>query len=92
VRHPTLVVAGEDDPSVPVRNARLLAARLPDARLHVVDGGGHLFLLDEPENVVGPIRNFLDQDEPAPCQAEGAVVDSQPEGVKSKSETGPGCG
>jgi poly(3-hydroxyoctanoate) depolymerase len=66
VGHPTLVVAGEDDPSVPVRNARLLAARLPDARLHVVDGGGHLFLLDEPENVVGPIRNFLDQDEPAP--------------------------
>jgi poly(3-hydroxyoctanoate) depolymerase len=60
VPHPSLIMAGEDDPSVPLRNARLLAARLPDARLHVVRRGGHLFLLDEPENVVGPISAFLD--------------------------------
>jgi poly(3-hydroxyalkanoate) depolymerase len=57
---PTLVVAGEQDPSVPLGNARLLAARIPDARLHVVKGGGHLFLLDEPENVVPTILDFLD--------------------------------
>jgi poly(3-hydroxyalkanoate) depolymerase len=61
VRHPSLIVAGEKDPSVPLANARLLAARLPDARLHVVEGGGHLFLLDEPQNVVGPIGAFLDE-------------------------------
>jgi poly(3-hydroxyalkanoate) depolymerase len=57
---PTLVVGGEDDPSVPVGNARLLANRIPGARLHVVPGGGHLFLLDEPESVSGQIREFLD--------------------------------
>jgi poly(3-hydroxyalkanoate) depolymerase len=57
---PTLVVAGQDDPSVPVGNGRLLAERIPNARLHVVKGGGHLFLLDEPENVAGAIRAFLD--------------------------------
>jgi pimeloyl-ACP methyl ester carboxylesterase len=56
---PTLVVAGEQDPSVPLCNARLLAARIPDARLHVVKGGGHLFLLDEPENVTPTILDFL---------------------------------
>ena len=55
-----VVVAGDDDPSVPVLNARMLAARLPDARLHVIKGGGHLFLLDEPESVARPIRAFLD--------------------------------
>jgi len=60
VRAPTLVVAGENDPCVPLRNGRLLAKRLPDARLHIVKGGGHLFLLDEPENVAGTIRAFLD--------------------------------
>jgi len=59
---PTLVVAGERDPSVPVRNARMLAARLPDARLHIIKDGGHLFLLDEPESAAGPIRAFLDED------------------------------
>jgi poly(3-hydroxyoctanoate) depolymerase len=62
VSHRTLVVSGEDDPSVPVLNGRLLAARLPDARLHIVKGGGHLFLLDEPQNVVGTISAFLDED------------------------------
>ena len=50
---PTFVIGGDDDPSVPVHNARVLAARIPNARLHVVNGGEHLFLLDEPENVAG---------------------------------------
>jgi poly(3-hydroxyoctanoate) depolymerase len=60
LRQPTLVVGGDQDPSVPLRNARLLAARIPGARLHVVKGGGHLFLLDEPENVAAAICAFLD--------------------------------
>ena len=55
-------MAGEQDPTVPLRNARLLAARLPHARLHVVKGGGHLFLLDEPHNAAPAIRAFLDAD------------------------------
>ena len=61
VRQPTLIMAGDDDPSVPVTNARLLAARLPNARVHVVRGGGHLFLLDEPEHAIPPILEFLDE-------------------------------
>jgi pimeloyl-ACP methyl ester carboxylesterase len=56
---PTLVMAGDDDPVVPVANARLLARRIPGARLHVVRGGGHLFLLDQPEQAVPAIRRFL---------------------------------
>ena len=38
IPHRTLVVAGGDDPCVPLRNGRMLASRLPDARLHVVPG------------------------------------------------------
>ena len=60
VQHESLIVAGDQDPTVPLRNARLLAARLPHARLHVVKGGGHLFLLDEPYSVAPAIRAFLD--------------------------------
>ena len=60
VAHPALVVAGDDDPVVPLTNARLLAWRLPDARLHVVKGGGHLFLLDQPHGPAGEITAFLD--------------------------------
>jgi poly(3-hydroxyalkanoate) depolymerase len=59
---PTLVIAGDDDRVVPLANARFLAHRIPDARLHVVPGGGHAFLLDEPESVVEDIQTFLDGD------------------------------
>jgi pimeloyl-ACP methyl ester carboxylesterase len=59
LNQPTLVVAGDDDPVVPLANARLLASRIPHARLHVVRGGGHLFLLDQPEQAVPAIRRFL---------------------------------
>jgi poly(3-hydroxyalkanoate) depolymerase len=59
---PTLVIAGDDDPVIPLANARLLAHRIPRARLHVLHGGGHLFLLDEPERVVGEIEEFLDSE------------------------------
>lgn len=61
LHQPTLVVAGEDDRAIPLANARLLARRIPDARLHVVADGGHLFVLDEPENVTGVIEDFLDR-------------------------------
>jgi poly(3-hydroxyoctanoate) depolymerase len=52
------VVAGDDDPVIPLANARLLAHRIPDAQLHVVRGGGHLFLLDEPDSAVARFKDF----------------------------------
>ena len=47
LRAPTLVLAGATDRIVPPRNARILAARIPDARLEIVPGG-HLFLMEHP--------------------------------------------
>ena len=35
IRQPTLILAGDDDPIIPLANGRLMAALLPDARLHV---------------------------------------------------------
>lgn len=56
----TLVLAGDDDPIVRLSNGRLLANRIPDARLHVVEGGGHLFLFTRSEEMAGLIVDFLD--------------------------------
>jgi poly(3-hydroxyalkanoate) depolymerase len=58
---PTLIVHGDDDPLVPLINARYMARTIPDARLHIVRGGGHLVLFDEPERAVAPITVFLDE-------------------------------
>jgi pimeloyl-ACP methyl ester carboxylesterase len=59
LRQPTMIVAGDDDPAVPPANAQQLARLIPNARLHIVPGGGHLFLLDQPDDGAPPIRDFL---------------------------------
>ena len=61
--HRTLVIAGEDDRAIPLPNAKLLASRIPNARLHVVRDGGHVFVLDEPESVGDVIEAFLEEPE-----------------------------
>jgi len=58
IRHPTLVLAGNDDPLVPLINARLHAWLLRDARLHVFDDG-HLFLLTRSRETAAAIAGFL---------------------------------
>ncbi|MBV8990056.1 MAG: alpha/beta fold hydrolase [Solirubrobacterales bacterium] len=59
LRHPTLVLHGDDDPVAPLVNARYLAWAIPGARIHVVRGGGHLFLFDQPGSAVGVLEDFL---------------------------------
>jgi len=44
LRQPALILAGDDDPIIPLVNAKIMAALLPSARLHVYPDG-HLGLL-----------------------------------------------
>jgi poly(3-hydroxyalkanoate) depolymerase len=62
---PTLVLAGDDDPIVPLVNGRILARCIPRARLKVIAGGGHLFLLERPAEMAQLIAAFL-RSEPPP--------------------------
>jgi 3-oxoadipate enol-lactonase len=55
----TLVVHGTEDAVVDPRNARLLAERIPHARLELLEGCGHLPFWEEPERLCGLVRNFL---------------------------------
>ncbi len=59
IRQPALVLNGDDDPIVRVVNGRILARLLPSARLHVIAGGGHLFLVDQARESADLIRSFL---------------------------------
>ena len=60
LRQPTLVLAGDDDPIIPLVNGRILAWRIPGAKLHVVRGGGHLFILERPAEMAGLVTSFLE--------------------------------
>jgi len=55
---PTLIIAGTDDPIVPVANGRILASLIPDARLATIDDG-HLFLVTSAGESAAMITEFL---------------------------------
>ena len=60
---PTLVLGGDDDPIVPVVNARMIARLVPHARLHVYRGG-HLGILTEARDLAPVIERFLTDEPP----------------------------
>jgi poly(3-hydroxyalkanoate) depolymerase len=55
---PTLVMAGNDDPIVPLANGRIMAKLIPDARLVTIDDG-HLFLLTSARESAQFITEFV---------------------------------
>jgi pimeloyl-ACP methyl ester carboxylesterase len=59
LRQPTLVLAGDDDPLVPVLNSRALAALIPEARAQIIKGAGHLFVFEQPATAAALINDFL---------------------------------
>jgi poly(3-hydroxyoctanoate) depolymerase len=59
IRQRTLVLHGDDDPLVPLVNARYVARTIPDATLEVMAGAGHLLLLDQAVDAAPHITRFL---------------------------------
>lgn len=59
IPHPVLVIAGDDDPLAPVANAMIIAHLLPDGRLYVAAGEGHLMPLDDASPVPGLVRDYF---------------------------------
>jgi 3-oxoadipate enol-lactonase len=56
---PTLILHGTDDGVVDSRNAALLAERIPDARVRLFEGRGHLFFWEDPDGFVDAVEGFL---------------------------------
>jgi poly(3-hydroxyalkanoate) depolymerase len=60
VRQQTLIVAGTDDPIIPVINAHILHALLPHSRLHL-HSGGHIDLVHNAPELAPIIEEFLNE-------------------------------
>lgn len=58
IRQPTLILAGDDDPLIPLVNARIMRALLPRATLHVYDDG-HLGLITSASTLAPVVADFL---------------------------------
>jgi poly(3-hydroxyalkanoate) depolymerase len=60
LKQPTLILAGRDDPIVPLANGRLMARLIPDSRLEILDDG-HLFMVTRPVETAAIVEKFLDE-------------------------------
>ena len=65
VRPPTLILAGDDDPIIPLANARIMHRLIPRSKLHIYHGG-HLELAAHPERIAPVVEAFLDADHTPP--------------------------
>jgi poly(3-hydroxyalkanoate) depolymerase len=68
LRQPTLVLAGDDDPLIPLINARIMHTLIRGSQLHVYRGG-HLDLVAEPHRLAPVVEQFL-----GPGQAAAATA------------------
>ncbi|WP_397541401.1 alpha/beta fold hydrolase [Roseovarius salis] len=66
-RLPALVLCGTHDSLTPPKRHELMAGLLPNSTLHVVDGAGHLPVMEQPEAVNAALAAWLQ--EPAPEHA-----------------------
>jgi pimeloyl-ACP methyl ester carboxylesterase len=57
---PTLVVSGLEDKMTPVRWGRFLASKIKGARVEILEGAGHMVVLEKPQAVAQLLTGFLD--------------------------------
>jgi pimeloyl-ACP methyl ester carboxylesterase len=61
IKAPTLVLSGDADVIVPAQNSRNLAAKIPGADLRLIEGGSHLFFIEQPDQFDRIVVEFLMQ-------------------------------
>jgi 3-oxoadipate enol-lactonase len=59
IRVPTIVLHGTDDLTVDPENARILASRIPCARLALLEGAGHVYHWELPEKADSVALDFV---------------------------------
>ena len=63
MRMPALIIMGDKDSIVPLANGHILNTALPNSRMEVIEGGGHLFLVTRAAETAEIISDFLNEPE-----------------------------
>jgi pimeloyl-ACP methyl ester carboxylesterase len=61
IRVPALIVAGTNDALTPAKYAEFMAAGIPDNELHVIEGAGHMLVMERTGEISGWITGFVDR-------------------------------
>jgi pimeloyl-ACP methyl ester carboxylesterase len=55
---PTLILCGRDDKLTPVKYSEYLQQNIPTAQLKIIEGAGHMVMLEQPRAVTTALREF----------------------------------
>lgn len=58
---PTLVICGTEDRLTPLKYGRFMAEQLPDARMVIIEGAGHMVMLEQPAAVATAVEEFANE-------------------------------
>lgn len=61
IRVPTLILCGREDRLCPVERHELMQALIPGAALTIVDGAGHLPVLEKPNETTAALARWLEE-------------------------------
>jgi pimeloyl-ACP methyl ester carboxylesterase len=61
VRVPALIVAGTNDALTPAKYAEFMHTQLPNSELHVMEGAGHMLVMERVAEVAGWIAGFVER-------------------------------
>lgn len=59
MRKPTLIIWGENDRQIPLKLAQRLHHDIPESRLVIIPGAGHLILFDAPGQIASALADFV---------------------------------
>jgi 3-oxoadipate enol-lactonase len=59
IKLPTLVIAGDADALIPAENSRIIASRIPDSELVILEGMGHGFYTEANEETARILTAFM---------------------------------
>lgn len=59
IEKPTVIICGAEDRMTPLRNSQFLSLTIPGASIKVINGAGHMVMLEQPAEVAQSLVEFI---------------------------------
>ena len=59
INTPSLIICGDQDALTPIKYSRYLAERISGSRLEVIEGAGHMVMLERPKQFNKKVEGFV---------------------------------
>jgi pimeloyl-ACP methyl ester carboxylesterase len=61
IQAPTLLICGSSDRMTPPSRSEFLREQIEGAQMHIVEGAGHMAMIERPDEVAGLLSEFVDR-------------------------------